>query len=82
MNLHNSVKMSSDINLTNNETSGGFLSGFPESSVEMPNDRLNGDCVVHYSGQHDNCELRVMLVNGVREGMGTILKNGAPFIHI
>ena len=76
------MKTSSKVYHADKPTRNGILSRFVEKSVEMPPDGLNGYCVVHYSGQHDNCELRVMLVNGVREGMGTILKNGAPFIHI
>ena len=74
--------MSSNVRLTDKVTSGGFLIGFIETSVEMPPDGLNGECIVHYGGEHSNCELDVRLSNGVREGIGTIMKDGIPFIQI
>ena len=50
--------------------------------MELPSDGLNGDCIVHYSGDHSNCEMKVKLLNGMREGVGTIMKDGSPFIQI
>ena len=76
------VEMSSNVRLTDKNTSNGFLSGFMESSVELPADGLNGDCTIHYSDQHSNCEMKVKLLNGLKEGVGTILKDGVPFIQI
>ena len=68
--------------LNDSSTSSGFLSGFVEGSVEMPADGKNGNSVVRYSGQYSNCKMKVRLSNGVREGTGTIMKEGAPFIQI
>ena len=51
--------MSSNVRLTDKNTSDGFLSGFIESSVEMSPDGLNGECIVHYRGEHSNCKLNV-----------------------
>ena len=45
--------MSSNVRLSDKNTSDGFLSGFIESSVEMPVDGLNGECIVHYGGEHN-----------------------------
>ena len=42
------MEMSSNVRLSDKNTSGGFLSGFVEASVEMPADGLNGECVIHY----------------------------------
>ena len=39
--------------LNKSTTSNGFLSGFIESSVEMPVDGLNGECIVYYGGEHN-----------------------------
>ena len=70
-------------NVPPSETSiGGFLSGFVESNVEMPPDGLNGDCIIHYSGQYSNCKMKIGLSNGMREGTGTILKEDSPFIQM
>ena len=74
--------MNSNIELVNNTLNGGFLSEFVESSVEKPTDGRNGKCTVHYSGQQGKYKMKVKLVNGMREGIGTILKEGAPFIQI
>ena len=74
--------MSSNIELVNNTLNGGFLSEFVESDVEKPTDGRNGKCTVHYSGQQGKYKMKVKLVNGMREGIGTILKEGAPFIQI
>ena len=74
--------MECNIILVNDTSNGGFLSGFMESSVEKPADGLNGDCVVHYSGQYSKCEMVVSLVNGVREGEAIILNDGIPFLNL
>ena len=74
--------MSSEICPTDKPTSCGFLSGYIESNIELPPDGLNGECIVHYSGEHSNCEMRVMLSRGKRKGIGTIMKDGVPFIQI
>ena len=66
----------------NTELNGGFLSGFVEASVEKPEDGRNGECIVHYAGQQGKYEMAVPLVNGMREGIGTIMKEGAPFIQV
>ena len=68
--------------ISNNNISGGFLSGFIESSVEMPNDRLNGVCIVHYGGEHSKCEMTVTLVNGKREGDALIVNDGMPYLKL
>ena len=76
------MKENPNIVITNSLSGNGFLSGFIEASVEMPPDGLNGECVVHYGGEHNNCELDVRLSKGLKEGIGTILKDGVPFIQI
>ena len=75
-------RMSSNIEFVNDTLNGGFLSGFVEASVEKPADGLNGACVVHYAGHQGKYKMKVKLVNGMREGIGTILKKGAPFIQV
>ena len=72
--------MSSNVRLTDKNTSNGFLSGFIESSVEMPADGLNGDCIIHYSGQYSNYTMRVELLNGIREGDAVIMKGDIPYM--
>ena len=72
--------MSSNITLLDTASYGGFLSGFVETSIEKPADGLNGECFVHYGGDHTDYEMRVKLVNGVREGKAIILNDGVPFI--
>lgn len=59
--------MSSNAGVMNSAPNSGFLSGFVESSMEMPSDGLNGNCTVHYGGEHSEYELNVTFVNGVRE---------------
>ena len=75
-------RMSSNIEFVNTALNGGFLSGFVEASVEKPADGRNGECIVHYTGHQGKYEMTVPLVNGMREGIGTILKKGAPFIQV
>ena len=70
--------MSSMMHLNDHATSGCFPSGFVEASVELPSDGLNGDCIVHFEGEHSEYELVVPLVNGVREGMAIIRHAGVP----
>ena len=68
MNLHISVRMSSDGSNASNSSCSGFLYGFIESSVVMPSDGLNGDYVIHYGGQHSGYTMQVKLLNGKRGG--------------
>ena len=68
--------------LVNYTGSSGFLHGFVEAGVEMPPDGLNGDCIIHYGGSYSNCKMKVRLLNGLKEGVGTIVKDGTPFIQI
>ena len=74
--------MNSNIKLNFVTSDEGFLSEFVEGSVERPADRSNGECIIHYSGEHSKCKMRVKLVNGKREGVATILDDGAPFIRL
>ena len=73
--------MISNIDRMNDTSNGGFLCGFVEANVEMPPDGLNGDCVIHYEGDHSKYELMVKLVNGVREGKAIILYDGVPTLR-
>ena len=75
-------RMNSNIEFVNDTLNGGFLSGFVEASVEKPADGRNGECIVHYAGQQGKYKMKVKLVNGMREGIGTIMKEGAPFIQV
>ena len=68
--------------LNNNTTSNGFLSGFIESSVEMPVDGSNGECIVHYAGEHSKYEMIVRLVDGKREGEAMIVNDGMPYLRL
>ena len=76
------VKMNSNIQLTSAGSNNGFLGGFVEASVEKPDDGLNGDCTVHYSGQYSKYEMTVKLVKGMREGCAIILNDGVPFMKL
>ena len=58
-------RMSSNIEFVNTALNGGFLSGFVEASVEKPADGRNGECIVHYSGQHSGYVMKVKLVRVV-----------------
>ena len=61
-----------------NVSEGGLPDGLVEVSVELPEDGLNGECVVHYDGDNSKYELMVTLVNGVREGMAILFCDGVP----
>ena len=74
--------MSSDDRPSNPISSGGFLSGFIESNVELPSDGLNGECIVHYGGEHSKCEMIVTLVDGKREGEAMLVNNGVPYLKL
>ena len=74
--------MSSNIEFVNTELNDGFLSGFVESSVEKPADGRNGECIVHYSGQHSGYVMKVKLVNGMRDGEALIVNDGVPYIKL
>ena len=55
-----------------------FLSGYVETSIELPEDGLNGECIVHFCGNHSNEELVVPLANGRREGKAILFCDGLP----
>ena len=74
--------MSSNVRFNDTTTSTGFLSGFIESTIDMPPDGKNGDCIVHYEGDHSQYELTVPLVNGIREGEAMILHNNMPYLKL
>ena len=74
--------MSSNVRLTDKVTSSGFLIGIIEASVEMPVDGLNGECIVHYGGEHSKCEMIVRLVDGKREGDAMIVNDGMPYLTL
>ena len=74
--------MSSDGGNASNPSCSGFLYGFIESSVVMPSDGLNGDCVVHYGSQHSGYTMHAKLLNGKREGAALIVDDGVPYINV
>ena len=74
--------MSSNVRLSDKNTSNGFLSGFIESCVEMPADGLNGECIVHYGGEHSKCKMIVTLVDGKRDGEAVIVNDGMPYVKL
>ena len=59
----------------------GFLSGYMEANIELPIDGLNGECIVHFYGDHSNDELVVTLVNGRREGKAILFHDGLPTLQ-
>ena len=74
--------MSANIKFVASNSNCAFLNGFVESSVETPADGLNGECIVHYSGQYRNCTMTVKLVNGVREGIAVIVNGSVPYLRL
>ena len=74
--------MSSNIKFVVNNTNCAFLSGFIESYVEKPRDGLNGECIVHYSGEYRNYTMTVELINGVREGKAVIVNGSVPYLRL
>ena len=74
--------MSSNIEFVNTALNGGFLSGFVEASVEKPEDGLNGECIVHFSGQYSDAVMKVKMANGKREGIAEIAMDGVPYIKL
>ena len=78
----NEVEMNSNITLNHFECNDGFLHGYIEVSIEKPDDGLNGDCIVHYGGEHSQCVMRVRLVNGVRDGLAMIVNDGMPYLRL
>ena len=74
--------MSANIVFSNNQSKCSFLDGFVEASVETPADGLNGECVVHYSGQYRSYTMTVKLVNGVREGKAVIVNGSVPYMRL
>ena len=76
------LEICSKIGIMNGTLNGGFLSGFVEASVEKPADGLNGDCIVHFSGQYSDSVMKVKMVNGKREGIAEIAMDGVPYIKL
>ena len=74
--------MNLNTNLTMNTSTGGFLSEFVEGRIEKPSDGLNGDCIIHYTGQYHDYSMKVKLVNGVREGEALIVNKDTPYITL
>ena len=74
--------MNSNINLTRNQSDPGFLCGFLETSAEMPPDGLNGECVIHYGGDHRKYEMIVTLVDGMRNGRALLAIDGVPYMNL
>ena len=50
--------------------------------MEKPADGRNGECTVHYSGQHSGYVMKVKLVNGMRDGEALIVNDGVPYIKL
>ena len=65
-----------------NTQTGGFLCDFVEGRIEKPSDGLNGDCIIHYTGQYSDYLMKVKLVNGMREGEALIVKGDSPYIKL
>ena len=65
-----------------NTPTGGFLRDFVEGRIEKPSDGLNGDCIIHYTGQYSDYLMKVKLVNGMREGEALIVKGDSPYIKL
>lgn len=74
--------MKPTITLSKSISNCSFLRDFKEDSIEPPPDGLNGDCVVHFSGEHSLYEMHVTLVNGVREGSAVILNDGLLWMRL
>ena len=43
---------------------------------------MNGDCIVHYSGEHSKYMMKVKLVGGKREGMAMVMNDGVPYLRL
>ena len=56
-----------------------FLSDFHESSYDV---LAGGSYAVHYDNEHKDCEMRVKLENGERNGETIILKSGKPWMKL
>ena len=65
-----------------NTPTGGFLCDFVEGRIEKPSDGLNGDCIIHYTGQYSDYLMKVKLVNGMREGEALIVQEDSPYIKL
>ena len=59
-----------------------FLHGFIEDRIEMPADGHNGNCIVHYQGNHKDYKMIVRLVDGKREGRAILSNNGSSYIKL
>lgn len=63
-------------------SSQGFLHEFSESTIELPADSRNGDCIVHFSGEFSKYVMKVPLVNGERDGTAIILNGSVPSLRL
>lgn len=50
--------------------------------MEKPAEGVDGDCVIHYEGEHKECKMVVKLVNGMRDGRAVIVKNGFAYLKL
>lgn len=60
----------------------GFLCGFVENKIDKTANGLNGNCIVHYGGDHSMYTMMVKLENGKREGDAMMLKGDIPFLKL
>lgn len=50
--------------------------------MEKPAEGVDGDCVIHYVGEHKECKMVVKLVNGMRDGRAVIVNNGFAYLKL
>ena len=74
--VNTTIPISKDI------SNSGFLCGFNEGEVEKPAEGVDGDCVIHYVGEHKECKMVVKLVNGMRDGRAVIVNNGFAYLKL
>ena len=60
----------------------GFLNGFVEKKIDKPAHDLNGNCIVHYKGDHSMYKMMVKVENGKREGPALLLKGDTPYLKL
>ena len=56
-----------------------FLREFKESSYD---ELADGTYIIHYDDKHKDCEMKVKLENGKRDGETIILKSGKPWMKL